>query len=103
MPQADQRSWARIVDLAHRDLPQLNLSRLTPAARAIAADPPNGQTQELLGTERAAIAAAATPLQWLRPSDRDPDRMPMEEAIAVELGDVPEAELPVGAGRVRGA
>ena len=102
LPQAEQRSWARIVDLAHRDLPHLNLSRLTPAARVITVEPPNGQTQELFGAERAAIAAAATPLQWLRPSDRDPDRMPMGEAIAVELGDVPETELPVGAGRVRG-
>ncbi len=30
LPQAEQRSWARIVDLAHRDLPQLVLSRLRP-------------------------------------------------------------------------
>jgi CRISPR-associated exonuclease Cas4 len=102
LPQAEQRSWARIVDLAHRDLPRLDLSRLTPAARTIDVEPPNAQTPELFETERAAIAAVATPLQWLRPSDRDPDRMPMGEAIAIELSDVPESELPIGAGRVRG-
>jgi CRISPR-associated exonuclease Cas4 len=102
LPQAEQRSWARIVDLAHRDLPQLDVSRLTPVAGAIDVEPPNAQTQEVFETERAAIAAAATPLQWLRPSDSDPDRMPMGEPIAIELGDAPETELPVGAGRVRG-
>jgi ATP-dependent exoDNAse (exonuclease V) beta subunit len=102
LPQAEQRSWARIVDLAHRDLPQLDLSRLTPAARMMDVEPPNGQTQALFEAERAAIAAAATPLQWLRPSDLDPDRLPMAESIAIELSDASETELPVGAGRVRG-
>jgi ATP-dependent exoDNAse (exonuclease V) beta subunit len=102
LPQAEQRSWARIVDLAHRDLPQLDLSRLTPAGRTIDVDLPNAQTQEVFETERVAIAAASTPLRWLRPSDRDPDRMPMGEAIVIELGDAPESELPVGPGRVRG-
>lgn len=102
LPQAEQRSWARIVDLAHRDLPQLDVSRLTPAGPAIDVEPPNVQTHALFETERGAIAAVATPLRWLRPSDRDPDRMPMGEASAIELGDAPETELPVGAGRVRG-
>ena len=102
LPQAEQRSWARIVDLAHRDLPQLVLSHLTPVARVTDVAPPNTQTPELFGAERAAIAAAAMPLQWLRPSDHDPDRAPRGEAIAMEPGEAPETELPVGAGRVRG-
>jgi CRISPR-associated exonuclease Cas4 len=102
LPQAEQRSWARIVDLAHRDLPQLDLSRLTPAARTIAVESPNAQTQEVFETECATIAAAGTPLKWLRPSDHDADRIPVGETIAIELGDAPETELPVGAGRVRG-
>jgi ATP-dependent exoDNAse (exonuclease V) beta subunit len=52
--------------------------------------------------ERAAITAAAVPLRWLRPSDQDPDRVTMTEAIASEPGDAPETGLPIGAGRVRG-
>jgi len=102
LPQAEQRSWARIVDLAHRDLPQFDLSSLTLAARVPDAELPNAQTQEVFEKERAAIVAASTPLQWLRPSDHDPDRVPMGEAIAIEVGDAPETELPVGAGRARG-
>ena len=102
MPQAEQRSWARIVDLAHRDLPQLAVSHLTPVIRVTDLEAANTQTQEVFATEGAVIAAAATPLQWLRPSDHDPDRMPIGEVIAIEPGDAPETELPVRAGRVRG-
>lgn len=102
LPQAEQRSWARIVDLAHQDLPQLVASHLTPVARVTDVEVANTQTQEVFGTECAVIAAAAMPVQWLRPSDHDPDRMPIGEVIAVEPGDAPETELPVGAGRVRG-
>jgi CRISPR-associated exonuclease Cas4 len=102
LPQAEQKSWARIVDLAHHDLPQLNVSHLHPAARRAVIDPPNGQPLDVFEAERAAIAAAAVSLTWLRPSDQDLDRVPMVEAIAIDAGDAPEAELPLGAGRVRG-
>jgi ATP-dependent exoDNAse (exonuclease V) beta subunit len=102
LPQAEQRSWARIVDLAQQDLPLLDLSRFEPAARPALADLPNRQTRDIFETERVAIAAAAVPLTWLRPSNQDPDRMPMTEAIAIDSGDAPEMELPIGAGRVRG-
>ncbi|MCP3468192.1 exodeoxyribonuclease V subunit beta [Bradyrhizobium sp. CCGUVB23] len=102
LPQAEQRSWARIVDLAQRDLPQLVLSRLSPVARTIVVEPMNGQTRELFEAERVIVDSAATPLRWLRPSDHDPDRAPVGEAIAIELGEAPETELPIGAGRVRG-
>jgi len=99
---AAQRSWARIVDLAHRDLPQLDLSHLMPSAGVPDAELPNPQTLEMFEKQRTAIAAVSTPLQWVQPSDRDPDRMPMGEAAAIEPGDAPETELLVGAGRVRG-
>ena len=102
LPQAEQRSWARIVDLAHPDLPQIDISRFTPPVRTIDIEPPSAQTQAVFEAERAAIAGAATPVHWRRPSDHDPDRMPMGEPIAIELGDAPETELPVGSGRVRG-
>ncbi|ESZ13074.1 hypothetical protein X737_26720 [Mesorhizobium sp. L48C026A00] len=102
LPQAEQRSWARIVDLAHQDLPLLDLSRFDRAPRPAAADLPNGQTQDMFETERAAIAAAAVPLTWLQPSKQDPDSVPMTEAIAIDSGDAPETELPIGAGRFRG-
>jgi ATP-dependent exoDNAse (exonuclease V) beta subunit len=102
LPQAEQRSWARIVDLAQQDLPQLDLSRFAPAARPVAADLPNAQTREIFEAERAAMAAASVPLRWLRPSNRDPDRAPMTDTMSIDANDAPETELPIGAGRVRG-
>jgi ATP-dependent exoDNAse (exonuclease V) beta subunit len=102
LPQAEQRSWARIVDLVHHDLPLLDLSRFEQAPRPAAADLPNVQTRDIFETERAAISAAAVPLTWLQPSNQDPDRVPMTETIALDSGDAQETGLPIGAGRVRG-
>lgn len=102
LPQANLKSWARIVDMAHRELQTLELSRMAPAPLPMTADPLNTQTPELFSTQRAAIDAAAVPLTWIRPSDHDPDRIPMADVIALDPGDVPEAEAPVSAGRVRG-
>jgi ATP-dependent exoDNAse (exonuclease V) beta subunit len=102
LPQAEQRSWARIVDLAHQELPQLDLSRFHPNQHCPMADPPNSQTADIFEAERAVITAAAVSILWLRPSEQDPDRMPMTEAIPLQPGDAPESELPIGGGRVRG-
>jgi ATP-dependent exoDNAse (exonuclease V) beta subunit len=102
LPQAEQKSWARIFDLRHDALPTLDLSRMAPVPAPANADPPNTQTVEVFAAERAAIDAAAVPLTWIRPSDHDFDRISAIEAIAVEPGDAPEVDVPVGAGRVRG-
>ena len=102
LPQAEQKSWARIVNMAHDELPTLDVSHMATMPLAESADPPNAQTAERFAAERAVVEAAGVPLTWLRPSDHDPDRIPMIEAIALEPGDAPESEAPIGAGRVRG-
>ena len=102
LPQAERRSWARVVDMACDVLPTLDLSRLPQRPRLMTADPRNAQTAELFAAEHAVIEAAAVPLTWIRPSDHDPDRLPMIETIALESDDATEADAPIGAGRVRG-
>jgi ATP-dependent exoDNAse (exonuclease V) beta subunit len=102
LPHAEQKSWARIVDMAHEALPSLDLSRMTLALGPMNVDPPNTQTAELFAAERSVIDAAAVPLTWIRPSDHDPDRITTIEAIALEPSDAPEMDAPLGAGRVRG-
>lgn len=102
LPQAERRSWARVVDMACDVLPTLDLSSVSQRPRLTTADPRNAQTGEIFAAEHAVIDAAAVPLTWIRPSDHDPDRRPMIETIALESGDATEAEAPVGAGRVRG-
>src|SRR5262249_20794750 len=81
--QAERRSWARVVDMAFDALPTLDLSRIVPAPRPVGADPHNEQTAEVFAAEHDVIRAASLPLTWVRPSDHDPDRMPMVEAIAL--------------------
>jgi ATP-dependent exoDNAse (exonuclease V) beta subunit len=102
LAQAEQKCWARVVDLGHGTLPELDVSGMTTAPTPMSADPPNTQTAELFAAERAVIEEAAVPLTWVRPSDHDPDRPQATEAIALDAGDALNIELPVGAGRVRG-
>ena len=102
LAQAEQKSWARVVNLGHDLLPDLDVSRMTPVPPPTITDPPNTQTAELFAAERAIIDEAAVPLTWVRPSDHDPDRVEAVEAIMFDAGDASEVDLPVGAGRVRG-
>jgi ATP-dependent exoDNAse (exonuclease V) beta subunit len=102
LPQATQNSWARIVDLAHGRLPELDLSRFRRSAVLPQADPPNEQTRRIFESEGEAIALAAAPTTWRRPSDHDPERMQSADVAATESDDAVEIEMPVGAGRVRG-
>jgi ATP-dependent exoDNAse (exonuclease V) beta subunit len=99
---ASQNSWARMVDFAHRDLPSIDLGSLVGRAVRTSEDPPNLQTAEIFEAQRAAVADVVTPLTWLRPSDRDLDRMPVAAAVALDTSETAEAETPVGPGRVRG-
>jgi CRISPR-associated exonuclease Cas4 len=103
LPGAGQNSWARMVDLARAELPVFDVAKLQPGSTyETALEPPNRQTAEIFEAEAATIAEAITRLTWLRPSDHDPDRIPLAEAAALEVADAPEAEIPVGPGRIRG-
>ena len=102
LAQAEQKSWARVVNLGHDALLELDVSRMMTVPTPMSADPPNTQTAELFAAERAVIEEAAVPLTWVRPSDHDPDRPQAIEAIPLDGGDLLEVDLPIGAGRVRG-
>jgi CRISPR-associated exonuclease Cas4 len=101
LPAPDQRSWARIIDLGLRDLPIFDISALVPAALAPAGDAPNTQNSNTFAEETTRIKAASVPVAWRRPSDSDPDRATVIEAMPGEDGS-PEVEAPAGAGLVRG-
>jgi len=101
--QAQQRSWARVLDLGCQQLPVIDLPRAGRPATTDEAVPANDQSPEVFGAERARIASAAVPLTWLRPSAQDADRSGVVEiAPADGLVDAPEVLLPVGGGRIRG-
>jgi ATP-dependent exoDNAse (exonuclease V) beta subunit len=102
LPQATQNSWARIVDLAHGRLPELDLSNFRGSAVITRADPPNDQSRRIFESEGEAIALAAVPMTWRRPSDHDPDRIQSADVASTDSDEAVEIETPVGAGRVRG-
>lgn len=102
IPAAAPRSWARIVKLAHQDLPEIDLSGLGYVPFTSVADSPNPQTADLFEAERFELGKVAIPLVWLRPSNQDPDRMPLTEIVVGESSEAPEAEVPIVAGRIRG-
>jgi ATP-dependent exoDNAse (exonuclease V) beta subunit len=64
IPAAGQKSWARIVDLAHHDLPELDLSGSSYAPPQLVANRPNRQTADRFERERSVIREAATLLTW---------------------------------------
>lgn len=100
--QADQRSYARIVRLEQDRLPEWDIDRFEALPIERPKDAPNTQTKAIFDTERAAIAAAASPARWHTPSAHDTDRTVILEALAAEAPDVVSATLIAGAGRLRG-
>lgn len=102
LPGADRRSWARVVDMAYGELVKLDPTQLPQMQHAVSTEPTNEQTSEVFAAERKAIAAAETPLNWIRPSNHDSDRLLMVETISTEPADLPEVEVPIGGGRIRG-
>jgi CRISPR-associated exonuclease Cas4 len=52
LAQAEQKSWARVVNLGHGTLRELDVSRMTTVPTPMSADPPNTQTAELFARAR---------------------------------------------------
>lgn len=96
-------SWARLLDLGLSRLPELDLAALPASRRVRPPAAPNAQTPQVFADEAAAVAAAAPPVAWRRPSDHDADReVEAEDAVAETEDELIKAARPVGAGRVRG-
>jgi ATP-dependent exoDNAse (exonuclease V) beta subunit len=99
---ADQYSWARMVDLRQRDLPSLNPGTELALSTAMIPATTNLQTTEIFEAEADAIAQSTIEVRWIRPSDRDADRIQVAEVAAIDVGDPIETDLPAGGGRLRG-
>ncbi|MBX9591683.1 MAG: UvrD-helicase domain-containing protein [Hyphomonadaceae bacterium] len=102
LPSADDRSWCRIVDLGHDRLIELDLSGLPEPKPQEAAPLANEQTPERFGAEAEAVAAAAPPMTWRRPSDHDADRSLLAEGAVDPTNETAEVMIAPGAGRLRG-
>lgn len=98
---AEGVSWSKVLDLGQAQLPELDLSGLTPRPPAPREAGSNGQTPEVFAAEATRVEAAAPPVRWRRPSQHDGDRHEaLEAAESAEV--VGTGPPPTGAGRLRG-
>jgi CRISPR-associated exonuclease Cas4 len=103
IPGAAKASWARVVDLAQPDLPELHLAHLAEAPCRGFLEPTNSESAAVFAAGDELITAVSAPLDWLRPSDGDQDRGPAAEPHSgVDGPAVSGAGLVLGPGRVRG-
>jgi CRISPR-associated exonuclease Cas4 len=75
---ADDATWARAIDFKLPDVPELDISHLAkkPVERAPGAR--NGQTLHLFEAQQAHLDQSFRRIHWIRPSDADPDIVPVE-------------------------
>ena len=92
---ASPNSWAQLLDLKQGDLQELSVSGFARQPVLRPEVPENDQTAEKFRVEQAAVDAASKPARWIRPSDADPDRQPLDavlyeemEQVAVELSGI---------------
>lgn len=99
-PDANARSWARVLDLGAASLPEIDLGAFAGNPPAPDAPRANGQDAATFANEAERIAAASPSITWLRPSDHDADRAQRVEVVSDSL-DEEEAWIATG-GRLRG-
>ena len=102
LPSASAQSWSRIVNLAHRSLPELDLNSLPREMTRTTAVVPNPQTEDIFLAEADAISSASPAINWRRPSEHDPDRALVLESTTTSVEEAFEFVQPLGAGRLRG-
>ena len=102
LPSASAQSWSRIVNLAHRSLPELDLNSLPREMTRTTAVVPNPQTEDIFLAEADAISSASPAINWRRPSEHDPDRALVLKSTTTSVEEAFEFVQPLGAGRLRG-
>lgn len=100
---ARPKSWARVVDLQHRHLPDFAFEAGAPGGQtSTIGGQGNRQTREVFAEERRAIQEISVPILWRRPSEEDADRMIGTEPVREDASTTFAAARPQAAGRVRG-
>ena len=99
---ADQKSWARIIDLNVARLPTWDVECFERVALDRDQPGDNEQTEAVFATQQRRIDDLARPIIWKNPSRHDEDRREVQSSVESEVIESMEAPAPVGAGRVRG-
>jgi CRISPR-associated exonuclease Cas4 len=102
IPQASKDSWFSSIDLHQRDIPELDLSSLTPLRVLQAPFRPNEQSSDAFAAEQRSVEESAPPVRWRRPSEHDADGLGDPLAGVIVLESHAERLDVVGAGVRRG-
>ena len=99
---AGDRTWAKVVDLRQDVLPEFELAWMPEPAEEAVPPAVNRQDAATFAREREGVTSSIPTFRWLRPSDRDSDRVLRVEVGEPDLAAVSVPAAPLGAGRLRG-
>jgi CRISPR-associated exonuclease Cas4 len=102
LPWIDDGSWARAIDYRLHDIPELNLATYAKQPFARAPESINAQTPELFKDERARIVDSFKPIQWIRPSEGDPDIVEFETNAGIGSDQLIDGTTLILGGSIRG-
>jgi CRISPR-associated exonuclease Cas4 len=99
---SNDASWAKLLDFKLDEVPELNIARLP---RATVAAPPgiqNQQSAEVFAAEQSRLREASPTIRWIRPSDHDPDVIPIQMPSASGEEEPVQPASSVAGSRMRG-
>jgi CRISPR-associated exonuclease Cas4 len=85
---SNDASWAKLLDFKLDAVPELKIARLPRATVAAPLGIQNQQSADVFAAEQSRLEASPT-IRWIRPSDHDPDVIP------IQMPSAPDEEEPV--------
>jgi CRISPR-associated exonuclease Cas4 len=85
---AGDAAWARAVDFRLHEVPELDLRHFAKKPIERTPEAPNAQSREVFEAERADLERSFQRIRWIRPSEGDPDIVPLDMPPAVAWEDI---------------
>jgi CRISPR-associated exonuclease Cas4 len=95
-------SWVRQLDFKLDHVPELNVAHLPRGTIPVAAGIDNKQTAQAFAEEQTRLDGAFDRIHWIRPSDSDPDVVPMQLHMPLADEEPLEALPKIEGGHIRG-
>ena len=99
---SNDASWAKLLDFKLNEVPELNVGRLPRATVAVPTGIENRQSAEMFAAEQWRLEAASPAIRWIRPSDGDPDVVPIQIPSGPGEDEPVQPSPSIEGGRMRG-
>lgn len=99
---SNDASWAKLLDFRLNEVPGLNVSRLPRTTVAVPTGIENQQSAEVFAAEQSRLEEACQAIRWIRPSDGDPDVIPMQIPTEATEEEPLQPSPTIEGGRMRG-